>query len=378
MKAFSKLTLLTILLFAPVYVYADEHDGTKPEFVYDADIEMNFDNREFYKSSFSNSMTIFGARLTPSVGFKVKQNEDTEHRVMIGVDVMKDFGSAMMSQDYFGEISLYYELKKKLGQTELTLNAGIFPRKMMLDNYSPAFFSDSLKFYDNNLEGLLLKFERPNASFDLGCDWSGKFGDNVRERFLIFSSGEGCVVPMVHLGYAAYVYHFASSNQVTGVVDNILVNPWVRLDLSSISGLQALSFRLGWLQAMQNDRRHIGIYTYPHGGEFNLEVKNWNIGIRNSMYYGKDLMPYYNRYDAGDIKYGNQLYMGDPFYRVNDRGDTSRYGMYDRLEIFWQPYICNFMDIRIGAFLHFNEFRYSGFQQVVKVQFNLSKIFGHE
>ena len=352
---------------------AEEHERTKPEFVYDVDFEMNFDNREYYKSSFSESMTIFGARLTPAVGFKVKQKENTEHKIMMGVDVMKDFGSVARAQDYFGEILLYYEMKKTIGETEMTLNAGIFPRKMMLDNYSPAFFSDSLKFYDNNLEGLLLKFKRPNASFDLGCDWSGKIGDNVRERFLIFSSGEGVVAPMVNLGYAAYVYHFASSNQVTGVVDNILVNPWVRFDLTPISGLQSLSVRLGWLQAMQNDRRHIGLYTYPHGGELDLEVRNWNVGIRNSMYYGKDLMPYYNRYDAGDIKYGNQLYMGDPFYRVNDQGNTDKYGMYDRLELFWQPYICNFMNIRIGAFLHFNEFRYSGFQQVVKVEFNLSK-----
>lgn len=373
MKAFLKQILLFISVIIPVSMSAEEHERTKPEFVYDVDFEMNFDNREYYKSSFSESMTIFGARLTPAVGFKVKQKENTEHKIMMGVDVMKDFGSVARAQDYFGEILLYYEMKKTIGETEMTLNAGIFPRKMMLDNYSPAFFSDSLKFYDNNLEGLLLKFKRPNASFDLGCDWSGKIGDNVRERFLIFSSGEGVVAPMVNLGYAAYVYHFASSNQVTGVVDNILVNPWVRFDLTPISGLQSLSIRLGWLQAMQNDRRHIGQYTYPHGGELDLEVRNWNVGIRNSMYYGKDLMPYYNRYDAGDIKYGNQLYMGDPFYRVNDQGNTDKYGMYDRLELFWQPYICNFMNIRIGAFLHFNEFRYSGFQQVVKVEFNLSK-----
>lgn len=373
MKAFLKQILLFISVIIPVSMSAEEHERTKPEFVYDVDFEMNFDNREYYKSSFSESMTIFGARLTPAVGFKVKQKENTEHKIMMGVDVMKDFGSVARAQDYFGEILLYYEMKKTIGETEMTLNAGIFPRKMMLDNYSPAFFSDSLKFYDNNLEGILLKFKRPNASFDLGCDWSGKIGDNVRERFLIFSSGEGVVAPMVNLGYAAYVYHFASSNQVTGVVDNILVNPWVRFDLTPISGLQSLSIRLGWLQAMQNDRRHIGLYTYPHGGELDLEVRNWNVGIRNSMYYGKDLMPYYNRYDAGDIKYGNQLYMGDPFYRVNDQGKTDKYGMYDRLELFWQPYICNFMNIRIGAFLHFNEFRYSGFQQVVKVEFNLSK-----
>ena len=170
MKAFLKQILLFISVIIPVSMSAEEHERTKPEFVYDVDFEMNFDNREYYKSSFSESMTIFGARLTPAVGFKVKQKENTEHKIMMGVDVMKDFGSVARAQDYFGEILLYYEMKKTIGETDMTLNAGIFPRKMMLDNYSPAFFSDSLKFYDNNLEGLLLKFKRPNASFDLGCD----------------------------------------------------------------------------------------------------------------------------------------------------------------------------------------------------------------
>ena len=44
----------------------------KVTFAYDLDFEMNFDNREFYKSNFSESMTIFGARLTPSVGVDVR------------------------------------------------------------------------------------------------------------------------------------------------------------------------------------------------------------------------------------------------------------------------------------------------------------------
>ena len=48
----------------------------KVTFAYDLDFEMNFDNREFYKSDFSESMTIFGARLTPSVGIDVRQGKD--------------------------------------------------------------------------------------------------------------------------------------------------------------------------------------------------------------------------------------------------------------------------------------------------------------
>ena len=373
MKAFIRILFPIFFILLPLTLRADGQN-LKTNFVYDADFEMNFDNREFYKSSFSESMTIFGARLTPSVGVEVVQSPELNHRLMMGVDVMRDFGSPARPQDYFGEISLYYNMNKDFGKTQMSLYAGIFSRKLMSDRYSEAFFSDSLKFYDNNLEGLLLKFKRPRASFDLGCDWSGKIGDNVREKFMIFSSGEGQIAPVLYLGYAAYMYHFANSNQVSGVVDNILVNPWVKLDLSAFSGLQSLTFKLGWLQAMQNDRKHIGIYTFPRGGELDIEVKNWNVGIKNNMYYGMDLMPYYNRLDSGDIKYGNSLYLGDPFYRVHDSGYTNKAGVYDRFELFWQPYICDFVNIRIGAFFHFNNFSYSGCQQVVKVEFNLGKM----
>lgn len=65
----------------------------KMKFTYDVDFEMNFDNREFYRSDFSNSMTIFGARLTPAIGLEAVQKNGTSHRIMVGADIMKDFGA---------------------------------------------------------------------------------------------------------------------------------------------------------------------------------------------------------------------------------------------------------------------------------------------
>ena len=63
------------------------------KFTYDVDFEMNFDNREFYRSDFSSSMTIFGARLTPAIGLEAIQKDGTSHRIMVGADIMKDFGA---------------------------------------------------------------------------------------------------------------------------------------------------------------------------------------------------------------------------------------------------------------------------------------------
>lgn len=363
--------ILTILLLASALTAAAQD---KVRLAYDLDFEMKFDNREFYRSRFSESMTIFGARLTPSVGIEVVQDNGMKHRLMAGIDVMKDFGDSIANKELFRELTLYYNMEKRFGDNGFEMYAGIFPRKTLEGRWTQAFFSDSLTFYDNNLEGLLLKLRRPKAYFELGADWMGLTGQYRRERFMLFSSGEGQILPFTSLGYSVYVYHYAGSRKVRGVVDNILVNPYIRLDLAELIGIQKFSLVAGWLQAMQNDRRNVGTYTVPGGGELDLEVSHWNLGVRNMMYYGKDIMPYYNSLDAGGFKYGsNGLYYGDPFYRVNDRGDTAP-GMYDRLEIYYAPRIGKYLNIGISAILHFNEFHYSGFQQMVGVRFNLDEL----
>ena len=362
----------------------------KVSFAYDLDFEMNFDNREFAKSRFTPSMTIFGARVTPAVGLSVAEQDGTLHRLMAGVDVMKDFGASPVSEliaggqtaetarnlnnlGLFREVSLYYNLRKKVSKVDMELYVGIFPRSAMGGSYSQAFFSDSLKFYDNNLEGLLLTFRRPKAYFEVGCDWMGQYGTARRERFMIFTAGEGKVLQFMSLGYAGYMLHYANSVQAKGLVDNILLNPYACFELAEYTGLQKLSFRLGWLQAIQRDRAYEGGFVHPFGGEFDQEVRNWNVGIHNKMFYGTDMMPYYNNFDNAGLMYGAQLYFGDPFYRVHDDGATGA-GFYDRLEVYYEPKLSDWLDLRVSAVFHFNGTRYSGCQQVIGLRFDLHEL----
>lgn len=371
------LLLISILLTA---VSA----SSQPRFTYDVDYEMNFDNREYSPSKFSKSMTIFGARLTPAVGLEVCQPDTTNHKLMFGVDVMKDFGASPVSENLAGgqtdetaqsldnfslfrELTLYYNLEKKVGTTEVSMYAGIFPRSRMQGKYSQAFFSDSLKFYDNNLEGLLLQFHRPKSEFEVGCDWMGQFGVSRRERFMIFSSGESIVAPMLTFGYSGYMYHFANSQQVRGLVDNILLNPYIRIDLGPKMKLQTFSLTLGWLQALQHNRKHVGHYVFPGGGHLDLEVRNWNVSVKNHFFCGTDLMPYYNFKDEGGFKYGSELYLGDPFLRIHEN-NTLGTGVYDRLEVCYEPFSGRYLKMKVGAVFHFNNFHYSGCQQTVGVK----------
>ena len=378
------ITLIAMLLMT-FRVSAGQAEDDKVRFTYDVDYEMNFDNREFDRSRFSKAMTIFGARLTPSVGLTLAQPElKINHKLMVGIDVMKDFGASPLSPALspeessaslsntalFREMTMYYMLDKKTSDGSFEMYAGIFPRKMTGGNYSDAFFSDSLKFYDNNLEGLLLKFHRPESYWEIGCDWMGKPGYARKEKFMIFSAGESHITPFFEVGYAAYMYHFAGSQKARGVVDNILLNPYLKFDFGKQMDMQEFSLRFGWLQAMQHDRVFVGHYVFPCGGEFDLNMRKWNVGIQNRMFYGTDMMPYYNSKDAGGDKYGSRLYLGDPFYRINDLGQEGP-RMYDRFDVYYEPFMGKHLAIRVGARFHFHGFSYSGCQQMVSVRFNL-------
>ena len=85
------------------------------------------------------------------------------------------------------------------------------------------------------------------------------------------------------------------------------------------------------------------------------------------------MMPYYNRIDNAGLKYGSDLYFGDPFYRVHDNM-ASGPGFYDRLEIYYEPNIGEFIRLRLSALFHFNGTRYSGCQQMVQLYFNLHEL----
>ena len=123
-----RLWAVLTLGFMSLSLSAKSDEEQKARLAYDVDFEMNFDNREFDRSRFSKAMTIFGARLTPSVGLELPQRElGMNHKLMVGIDVMKDFGaspiSKMLSPDessqdltnkaLFREMTLYYMLDKK-------------------------------------------------------------------------------------------------------------------------------------------------------------------------------------------------------------------------------------------------------------------------
>lgn len=388
-------------------------------FIYDVNFATRFDNREYDKGGLvytgdARSSTIFGARLTPLVGFQVDEPGGARHRLTAGIDIRKDFGmvpvskivtrhfesspvwaedaaseasSGLSNWKIFRDIVFNYEFRKQIRRTELGIVAGVFPRSKLGGEYGEYFFSDSLKFCDPNMEGLLLTFRRPKSYYEVGCDWMGYYGAVRRERFMIFTAGHSQLKDWLKIGYAGYMIHHAGSLAEWGVVDNIQVNPWIDMNFGTFCGVQRIALNIGWIQEMQRDRRDCREYAFPGAADIVTELRHWDAGIRNELVVGNDLMPWYKDVDRAGVSYGARLYTGDPFYqiipsempplRVDSDGFehfVPQWGVYDRLEAYYEPRISDCLSLKLQARFHFACGRYLGCQEVFSLEFDLESL----
>lgn len=355
-----KIFLTTVLLTFALPLAARQKPDVK--FEYDVNFEYKFDNREFDYSSgrYTPSCTINSVLLTPSVGLGIRQNDKVDHRLMLGVDIRKDIGTGT-DWNIIKELTLYYDLRATLKKGRIEGVAGIFPRSFLEGDYSEALYSDSLKFEDRNLEGLLIKYRSKKLYAELGLDWMGRAGYDRKERFNVLGSVRWNILDWMGIGMDASFYHYAGSQIAPGVVDNNIINPYIRFDLAKQTGMQELSLKAGALATYQRDRERTDKVLFPCGGEAVITARRWNVCLQNTTYFGSNLQVYYDDRDLGGNKYGSMLYFGLPFYR----------GFYDRLELVWKPHIADWLVLQLGARAHFSKDGFLGWQQVFGVAVSL-------
>ncbi len=322
------------------------------QFLWGVGFDTRFDNREYSGSRLATSQTLFSSRLSPAVGLGWGKGSS----LIVGADLQLDFGAA----EIFGtppRVVMYYDYNSP----KYKAAAGVFPRSKMAGDYSSAFFSDSVRFYDNNLEGFLLQYTGGAGYVELGLDWDGMYSKERRESFRIFSSGRGRLGSF-YGGYAFSMYHLASCFDVHGVVDYMIFNPYVGFDFTDIVPVSKFSLQAGWMQSFQRDRVREDKFVFPYGGIIDIVLENWGFGISNSLYMGGDQMPYYNRYSS-------RLYTGNPFFRTTS-------GFYNRTELYWNisPRIKDLygIDLHVGVILHYDG-RVMASQQVAHLSVLLNR-----
>lgn len=335
------ITVLLAFVFASV---------SAQELVFDGGISTHFDNTEYTGSDCGSSRTIFAVRVEPSL----KYIWDKKHSVVLGTELLKDFGSKKFVDE--AKLIAYYQFQNE----KFGANAGIFERSHLIGRYSRAFYSDSTLIYNNLVQGIAMRYNNGGgkAFAELVVDWEGLYSPETREKFRILVAAGGKFAKIFDAGLAMSIQHYANkSTFMNNVVDNVLINPYIGVKFDAFF---AFDIRLGYLQAMQRDRLHEKGWKLPMGGEFNFRMSKWGVFIDNNLYFGKNLMPLYHTTGNDGLAYGSDLYTGDPFY-------GTPHNIYNRTGIGYErSFVKDRVSVRAEMVLQYNG-RNMYFQQLIGV-----------
>jgi hypothetical protein len=334
------------------------------QFKWSLGLDTRFDNHEYEAvkaPGLISSGTAFSTRATPVVGIGFGAG----HSVMGGGSFIFDMGAPLDKRD--PELLLYYNYKSpKFG-----VYAGKFERRRLVGSYSRAIYSGSRAFYDNVLEGFAVQYTPRQGSFEIVLDWDGIQSEAVRESFRVLSAAEWSPTEARSMrwftaGYSFDGYHLASSAEaLEGVVDHVLINPFVGVDFRRLGAewFQKLRLTAGWLGSFDRERRGDGEWKPTHGVTLDFVVQKWNVGIDNRLYVGNALFPFWS-------DYGRSVYKGEAFYAVSD--------VYNFTKLYWKPRLAEGVALDLQMIFHYDG-RHFGFQQVVQVGVSLdSGMFGRK
>ena len=350
-----------LLLFAAIALQAQV--PVRPEF--DVQFHAAVVNNEFDASSsvLAPSLTIAAVRVAPYAGFVF--GKDGTHRLKTGVNLAKDFGTA--GDPVQAEWAIWYQMNRPV----FSMAMGIFPRSLLRGRYSTAILSDKVRYYDTLLDGFLLQWRKGRSSYEVALDWNGKFARERREQFNVITAGEGWLTPWLSLNWEGMFHHYANSETVRGVVDDIFIHPYAKADFSAGTVLDKLTVEAGVMAGYQHDRAR-GDLRIPVGGDLVVDIAKWGVGLRNEAYYGGSQAPFFSHADAAGKPYGTALYIRSSLWQVTPDG---RPGFYDRTDLYWAPRIADGVRIRLCLTAHFGYGGFLGTQQIGEVLVNLDRLF---
>ena len=313
------------------------------EFIWKADVNSFFDNMEFSKSKVQNSQTMAGVHAVPELGVSWKKR----HRILVGIDVMHEFGSKYVI-DYYDPIA-YYEYDGK----PFRFYMGAFPRNMVLDRYPRMFFSDSINNYRPNINGLFWELRSNKDYVNVWLDWTSRQTEERHETFFMGWSGK-YNLGIFYGQHFGYMFHFAGRMNVEEpVYDNGLMLTSLGIDLSNKWGFEKLEANVGWSVGLDRNRSLSKWHT-AHGLLSEIKVEYKGFGLFNTYYRGRSQQHFYDLHT-------NDLYWGDKIYRSKE---------YNRTDLYIQFFNTNVVKVRLIYSLHFTEKKMYN-EQALYASFNL-------
>lgn len=311
-----------------------------------------FDNRE-YPYAHARSQTLIGARLAPEIGIAIGP-DSLSSRIMAGASWIQP----MDGRNPQVVPTLYYRFLSK----HFNMSFGLFPRTHLFENAPAVFQFDSLTYYRPNLAGVLLQYHDRKGFAELLLDWRQIQTTRIREAFMVMFNGRWDVCSEFFFGGRVMMNHLARSRNADNtetVTDDLAISPYVGLNLTRITGLDTLTLKVGYHQALERERA-FGGFKYPGGILIDLMAEWRFLGLKNTFYYGENLMPFYRIHDTetGGVRpgLGTQLNMGDPFFQSR---------LYDRLDIYGYIFRTCYVNCMASINFHFTPGKVNLQQQLI-------------
>lgn len=367
-----------ICLFIVCYVFASASDSlstvtpetflppqpksardSKVKLLYNVDFLFFFDNREYDRSPYQRSQTLFGARLSPEIGVGIMDSVAGNHRLMAGCSYIQPIGANYKDAKVLPTI--YYQFNKR----GFGVHLGLLPFTKMIEEMPDYLMYDSITYFHPNIQGALFNYQNRRGFVEIMADWRGMWSATTREAFRVTLNGRynykwffvGGRAMMNHL--ACYAPETAAPS--VGVCDDLLGSVYFGFDLGKRTGvtpLDSFTIRANYIIAYENDRE-AAKRSIPQGGLFEIFLRWKWIGFRNVTYYGQPQMPLYPDYHS-------HLNQGDPFYQAK---------FYNRSDIFFYIYNNSFVNILASANFHVADGTFTTQQQIV-AQFSLDGVWG--
>ncbi len=341
-----------IVDFALLRYRANEQarDQKKVRLLYNVDFATYFDNRE-YIGPYQTPQTIFSFRLSPTVGLGVRDPLGGKHHLIAGVHYTQPLGGNW--KDAKADPIAYYRYQYK----GFDLNMGAIPYTHRYAVLPDWLMYDSIAYNHPNMLGALLAYHDQRGFVEFMCDWRGAQSPTRREMFRLIIDGQ-YQHKWFFIGGWGQINHKANFKNTTihpheGVCDDILVEPYIGFNVSSYTPLDSLSLRTGYIVGIQRWRQQ-DRYTIPQGLYVELYANWWFIGLKNTLYSGMNLMPYYS-------EFGADLNQGDPFYQAS---------FYNRTDIFLYLYRSSFVNFYFSWNMHYDGHSLAHQQQLI-VRFSL-------
>lgn len=323
-------------------------DLKKVRLLYNVDFATYFDNRE-YRGPYQMPQTIFSFRLSPTIGLGVRDPLGGKHHLIAGVHYTQPLGGNW--KDAKADPIAYYQYQYK----GFDLNMGAIPYTNRYAVLPDWLMYDSITYNHPNMLGALLAYHDQRGFVEFMCDWRGSQTPSRREMFRLIIDGQ-YQYKWFFIGGLGQINHkagFMPPHDYESVCDDIYVSPFLGFNLSQYTPFDSLTIRAGYILGIQKYRA-LDISKYPQGLYLELYANWWFLGIKNTFYYGQNLMPFYN-------EFGSDLNQGDPFFQSP---------IYNRTDLFAYLYRSSFVNFYFSWNLHYDGHSLAHQQQLI-VRFSL-------